>query len=185
MDWKDVGSWISQNAGKGAALVGSLLTGNVPGAIAAGVSMVSGATGEADPEKALEALQKDPATLVKLRELAVQNEASIRQHQEATLKLQLEDEQAEHAQTQQTIRSGDNSQDVVVRRTRPLQSWLSLIVAIVYALLARYKGGITSTDIYVLGLFLTLPWAYAGLRQVGKGVDAYAQMKAITAKTKP
>lgn len=36
MDWKDVGSWLETNAGAGAALVGSLLTGNVPGAIAPG-----------------------------------------------------------------------------------------------------------------------------------------------------
>ena len=30
MNWTDVGSWIKDNAGTGAALVGSLLTGNVP-----------------------------------------------------------------------------------------------------------------------------------------------------------
>lgn len=32
---KDVGEWIKGNAGAGAALAGSLLTGNVPGAVAA------------------------------------------------------------------------------------------------------------------------------------------------------
>lgn len=80
MDWKDVGAWIKDNAGAGAALVGSLLTGNIPGAVAAGVSLVSGATGEATPDKALLALQGDPATVLKLRELALQDEASIREH---------------------------------------------------------------------------------------------------------
>lgn len=64
MDWKDVGAWLKDNAGAGAALVGSLLTGNIPGAVAAGVSMVSGATGEANPDKALAAMQSDPGTLL-------------------------------------------------------------------------------------------------------------------------
>ena len=39
MNWSDVGSWLKDNAGTGAALVGSLLTGNVPGAVAAGVAL--------------------------------------------------------------------------------------------------------------------------------------------------
>lgn len=55
MEWRDVGDWLKNNAGPGAALVGSLLTGNIPGAIAAGVSLVGGATGEANPDKSLAA----------------------------------------------------------------------------------------------------------------------------------
>ena len=54
MNWSDVGSWLKTNAGTGTALIGSLLTGNVHGAIAAGVSLVSSATGQSDPQKALE-----------------------------------------------------------------------------------------------------------------------------------
>lgn len=30
MEWRDVGDWLKSNAGTGAALVGSLLTGNIP-----------------------------------------------------------------------------------------------------------------------------------------------------------
>ena len=37
MNWAEVGKWLKENAGIGATLVGSLLTGNVPGAVAAGV----------------------------------------------------------------------------------------------------------------------------------------------------
>ena len=74
MEWSDVGKWLKSNAGTGAALVGSLLTGNLHGAIAAGVSMVSSATGEADPDKAMVALRTDPAALLRLRELAFQCE---------------------------------------------------------------------------------------------------------------
>ena len=80
MDWKSLGGWIKENAGTGAALVGSLLTGNVPGAVAAGVSLVSGATGTDDPEKALHQLQGNPEALLKLKELYYQNEASVRSH---------------------------------------------------------------------------------------------------------
>lgn len=40
-DWGKVGGWLKDNAGTGAALVGSLLTGNAPGAIAAGISLVT------------------------------------------------------------------------------------------------------------------------------------------------
>lgn len=167
MNWSDVGSWLKQNAGSGAALVGSLLTGNVPGAVAAGVALVGSATGTTNPEQALQTLQNDPQTVVKLRELAIQNDSSIRQHIEDLTAMELKDKQAEHEETQKTIRNGDNSQDVVVRRTRPLQSWLSLIAAIVYVFYFK------EPDIYILGLLLTLPWAYAGLRQIGKGIDAF------------
>jgi hypothetical protein len=55
MDWKDVGDWLQKNAGTGAALVGSLLVGNVPGAVAAGVSLVASASGHATPDAALAA----------------------------------------------------------------------------------------------------------------------------------
>jgi hypothetical protein len=80
MKWNDIGNWLKENAGTGAALVGSLLTGNVAGAVASGVALVSSATGESNPDKVLEALQTDPASLVKLKELAYKNEDSIRKH---------------------------------------------------------------------------------------------------------
>ena len=172
MKWSDVGSWIKDNAGTGASLVGSLLTGNVQGAVAAGVALVSGATGTNDPAKALQALQTDPATMIRLKELAVQEEASIRQHIQAMEEARLKDAQAEHEQTQLTIRAGDTAEDPFVRRTRPAQAWLSLVAALVYA----FKADTPSTE--VLLLLLTLPWAYAGLRQIGKGVDALAAVRA-------
>jgi hypothetical protein len=171
MDWNSVGEWIKGNAGTGAALVGSLLTGNVPGAIAAGVSLVSSATGSADPAEALRQLQTDPATLVRLKELANQDEQSIRAHIEAMTRAELEDKQAEHHETQETIRAGDRAEDRFVRWTRPGQSWVSLVAALYYAL------GSVSPSIEVLIALLTLPLAYAGLRQVGKGFDSAAAMK--------
>jgi hypothetical protein len=80
MEWSDVGEWLKGNAGGVAGLVGSLLVGNVPGAIAAGVSIVTNATGARDPDAALAQLQGNPEALMKLREIAVQSEASVRDH---------------------------------------------------------------------------------------------------------
>lgn len=172
-NWSDVGSWLKGNAGTGAALVGSLLTGNVPGAVAAGIALVSSATGTNDPAKVLEQLQNDPTTVVRLRELALANEANIREHVRAMAEMSLLDGQAEHEQTQRTIRSGDNAEDAFVRRTRPAQSWVSLFGALAYVFLTDDPG------VEILLLLLTLPWAYAGLRQIGKGVDAFTALKAV------
>ncbi|WP_375581751.1 hypothetical protein ABWH88_02025 [Marinobacter adhaerens] len=180
MDWSSVGSWIKENAGTGASLVGSLLTGNVPGAVAAGVSLVSGATGTDDPDKAMQQLQGNPDALVKLKELAYRNEDSIRRHIEEMERLKLEDAQARHRTTQETIRAGDVAEDSFVRRTRPGQSWVSLFAALAYVFVNDQP------DVMILGALLTLPWAYAGLRQVGKGVDSVAgAMKARRAGGKP
>jgi len=175
MEWSQVGAWLKDNAGAGAALVGSLLTGNIPGAVAAGVSLVSSATGSDDPAKALQAFQADPATIVRLKELAIQEEAAIRQHIHDMEKLRLEDQQAAHKETQETIRSGDNAEDIVVRRTRPLQSWASLVMAFIYVGLRT--GEINDMDLYIISLLLTLPWAYAGLRQIGKGIEVWGGAK--------
>lgn len=176
MDWKGVGQWITQNAGAGAALVGSLITGNVPGAVAAGVALVSSATGTADPDQALACLQNDPATVVRLRELAVQNDASIRAHIEAMTRLSLEDDQAAHRETQETVRAGDKAEDRLVRWTRPLQSWISLLCGMYYALASP------DPSIEVMLVLFTLSWAYAGLRQIGKGIDSITTSKAGVAQ---
>lgn len=175
MEWAQVGDWLQKNAGTGASLVGSLLVGNIPGAVAAGVSLVSSATGQASPDAALTQLQNDPASMLKLRELAVQEDASIREHIRAMKELELKDLADEQHETQETIRGGDNAEDVVVRRTRPLQSWLSLVGALAYV--AWCCGQNKTPDSVTLGILLTLPWSYAGLRQIGKGVDAFTAMR--------
>lgn len=160
MEWKEVGEWLEKNAGTGAALVGSLLTGNVPGAVAAGVSLVSSATGHATPDEAMKVFQADSASLVRLKKLANQNEADIRAHIAKMTELSLADAQAEQHETQETIRNGDRQDDRMVRWTRPLQAWVSLVAAIYYGL------SNAKPDIAILGALLTLPFTYAGLRTV-------------------
>lgn len=172
MNWSDVGSWLKENAGSGAALVGSLLTGNVPGAVAAGVALVGSATGTNDPAKALAALQTDPATVVKLKELSVQEEASIREHIRTMEEMRLKDEQAAHEQQQLTIRTGDTAEDEYVRRTRPMmarQSW--------YATMTYVIGfeGLMALDVFKVGASWDLAMiviapaaAYLGFRSLDK-----------------
>lgn len=164
--WKEVGDWIKDNAGSGAALVGSLVTGNVPGAIAAGVSLISGATGTDNPDKALDQLKNNPDAIVKLKDLYLQNEKSVRDHLENMTRIKLEDEQAQHHEAQLTTRSGDNSDDRIVRWTRPLQSWCSLGFGFFYV------ANSETVDVYVLSILFALPLSYAGLRQIGKGIDS-------------
>lgn len=171
MEWSTVGKWLKDNAQPGAALVGSLITGNVPAAVAAGVALVSSATGHNDPQAAFEALQEDPSTRVKLQELAQQEQASIRTHLESMTRLALEDEQAAHQTTQETIRAGDAAEDPFVRRTRPAQSWLSLFAGIVYVFVMAHP------DEFVVGVLFALPFTYAGLREVGKGLQVFAARK--------
>lgn len=174
MSWGKVGEFLKQNGGKGLALVGSLVTGNVPGALALGASMVAQATGTDDPEVALQELQANPETLVRLRELALEKDKEINRHIEEKMRLEFEDEQKAHEITQSTIQAGDKADDKFVRYTRPGQSWISLFAALVYAFTS------SEPDVYVLGLLLTLPFTYAGLRQAGKWKDADVLTKLTT-----
>lgn len=160
--WEKVGSFLKDNAASGLALVGSLMTGNAPAAIAMGASMVAKATGTDDPDQALAALQGDPQTIARLKEIANERDAEINRHIEAQELMRLEDQQSSHQETQKTVRAGDATEDKVVRYTRPGQSWVSLLAAITYAFTAA------EPDPYLLGLFLTLPFTYAGLREAGK-----------------
>lgn len=171
MEWSDVGNWLKENGTVGAALVGSLLTGNIPGAVAAGTALVSSATGVADPTKALKALQEDPAVMLKLRELAVQEEASIREHVRAEREMELKDQQEEHRQQQETIRGGDNSSDEYVRHTRPLvarQSWYASCCYTIAFELLKAAGIGTGANLDIIMVLGTPVAAYLGFRSIDK-----------------
>jgi len=176
MSWDKVGSWLKKNAGPGTALIGSLLTGNVPGAIAAGVSLVSSATGSNDPVEVLAQLQNNPETLLKLKELYYENEKLVRQHLQVMTKLQLEDQQHEHQQTQETIRAGDSSLDEKIRLVRPTMAKQSWVATIWYCIGCFGVQSITSDDLFNLGIaaILSSPaWAYLGLRTGDKLAQAW------------
>lgn len=173
--WSAVGSWLKDNAGTGASLVGHLLTGNVPGAVAAGVALVTSATGESDPAKVMERLQSDPATLIELKKLAYADAANIRQHTSEMARIELEreaaelkDQQAQHEQQQATIRAGDRAEDKFVRWTRPLMAWTGLLSGLTYVLAKAEPSDA------ILAMLFAAPWAYMGLRTKDKITAARA-----------
>lgn len=165
MSWKEVGNWLKGNAGNGAALVGSLLSGNVLGAVSAGAAMVSGVTGTTDPAESLRRMQADPSLIIELEKVKNEREEEVNRHLETVMLAELEDAQKEHEQTQLTVRNGDNAEGNI-KWVRPLQSTASLVSAIVYVFMAE------TVSFEILGLLLALPWGYAGLRQIGKWKEA-------------
>lgn len=176
MKWSKVGRWLKKNAGSGTALIGSLLTGNVPGAIAAGASLVSGATGKTDPDEVLAQLQGNPETMLKLKELYYKNEDSVRQHLETMTRLELEDQQHEHSETQQTIRAGDTALDERIRLVRPTMAKQSWVATIAYCIGCFGVHAINGEDLFSIGIasILSSPaWAYLGLRSGDKLSQAW------------
>ena len=161
MSWGDVGDFIKDNAGNGAALIGTLLTGGVGPAVAAGIAMVSGATGTNEPDKALAALKASPELMVKLEEIRAKRATEIDKHIETMALAEFDDKQKEHEQTQLTIRNGDNKEGKI-KWVRPSHATVSLIAAIVYVFYA------SAVDFAILGALLALPTSYAGLREFGK-----------------
>lgn len=172
MSWKKVGEWLKGNAKTGTALVGSLLTGNVPGAVAAGVALVASATGTDDPDQALQVLQNDPATTIRLRELAVQEDDSIRKHLQAMHEADLRDRQEAHRQQQETIRTGDTTEDEYVRHTRPMmarQSWYATMVYVIaFELLHAFAVSSDRASFEMAALLVAPAGAYLGFRTVDK-----------------
>jgi hypothetical protein len=171
MDWSDVGDWISDNAGAGASLVGALLTGGSSAAIAMGVSMIAGATGTNEPDKALEALKNNPDALIKLESLKNERSAEINRHIESMEKTKLEDKQLEHSTTSQVIIEGQKNADGwFEKNSRPAMAWVSLIATIAYAFMALNDG--KTADMFVLGLLSSPAWAWMGLRTLDKKTAA-------------
>ncbi len=172
MKWADVGEWLTKNAGPGAALVGSLLSGNIPGAVAAGIAMVGSATGTTDPAIAIQHLQANPEAMIKLKELAYREAESIRAHVQAMEEARLKDEQEAHRQQQETIRSGDNAQDEYVRQTRPMmarQSWYATAGYIVLFEAGKAFDLIKTGAVMELAMVLMAPAAaYLGFRSLDK-----------------
>lgn len=175
MGWESVGGWLKENAGGILGLAGALATGNLPAGIAAVASMVEEATGETDPSKALAKLKADPATLVKLEEIAKANEQDIRKHHREMLQLRLEDRQKQHSEQQQTIRTGDTATDITVRLTRPTMAKQSWVATISYCIGCFGVQTITGTivfDIAIASILSAPAWAYLGFRTGDKFAEA-------------
>lgn len=170
--WAKVGDWLKSNGTGLLGLAGAVATGNVPAGVAAVASMISEATGETDPMKALQRLQTDPATMVRLEEIAQRNEADIRLHHREMLRLELEDAQHAHTEQQQTIRTGDTAEDLYVRHTRPKmarQSWYATMAYVIAFEGMRAAGVFEFGATMELAFVLVAPaGAYLGFRSLDK-----------------
>lgn len=108
-----------------------------------------------------------PDSIVELERIKVEMERVYNER----LQLQLGDRQAEHSETQTTIRHSDNAQDVFVRRARPLIAVSSafagfLYVIVMAALQALGKG--TGPDMATVAVLLGLAGTFMGLRHAEK-----------------
>lgn len=109
-------------------------------------------------------LQKlPPESLVELERIKAEMEKEITRRQE----LRLNDKQAEHHETQETIRAGDKSEDPYIRTTRPKMARQSMWSVILYCFVMEalkafgYGAGV---DVAVAALLSSPAWAYLGLR---------------------
>ncbi|EID4424915.1 hypothetical protein LBY41_003184 [Vibrio vulnificus] len=111
-------------------------------------------------------LQKfPPEALVDLERVKVEMEKEITRRQE----LALQDKQAEHHETQETIRAGDKAADEYVRQTRPKMARQSFLYMVLYVFLfegLKVHGSGTGADIYIALTIGSLAFAYHGLRTI-------------------
>ena len=94
MDWKDVGNIVS----KAAPILGAILGGPVGAAAGGALSLAASALGvDATPEAVMQAVKDDPDALIRLRELEVQERATLLQWQTAQIQAEVEDRKAGRA----------------------------------------------------------------------------------------
>ncbi len=131
------------------------------------VEQVDGALGMTKEQKEMSLINEmqklPPESLVELERIKTEMQKEITRRQE----LALLDKQAEHHETQTTIRAGDSSQDEYIRKTRPLMArqsmWALIIYCFVMELLSANDLG-SGIDVWVAGILSTPAWAYLGLR---------------------
>lgn len=129
-----------------------------------------------------------PESLVELEKIKVE----LEKQKTRRMELELDDKQAEHHETQTTIRAGDSAEDEYVRHTRPWGCRLSLYAAIAYiflfeALEAFSKGTGANWEIAagLMAPFLTyLGWRSADKRGMTPGTGSMVSdaLKAVKRK---
>ncbi|HAV1517128.1 TPA: DUF190 domain-containing protein [Vibrio parahaemolyticus] len=135
--------------------------------LAKAVEAVDGAVSMSKEQKQI-ALTRElqampPEALVDLERVKVEMEKEITRRQE----LALQDKQAEHHETQETIRAGDKAADEYVRQTRPKMARQSLLYMVLYVFLfegLRVNGLGAGADIYIALTIGSIAFAYHGLR---------------------
>ncbi|WP_243032996.1 hypothetical protein [Vibrio cincinnatiensis] len=110
-------------------------------------------------------LQKlPPESLVELERIKVEMEKEVTRRQE----LALHDKQAEHHETQETIRNGDKAEDPYIRKTRPLMArqsfWGMLLYIFIFEGIKSFNPSAGGADAWMALTIGTPAFAYLGLR---------------------
>ncbi|PMS49923.1 hypothetical protein [Vibrio parahaemolyticus] len=160
--------------------------------VAEAVEQVDAVLGMNKEQKELAVTRKlqalPPESMVELERIKLEMEKELTRRME----LDLNDKQAEHHETQATIRAGDVAEDEYVRHTRPWGSRLSLYSAIAYIflfeLLEAFSKGTGADWEIATGLmapFLTyLGWRSADKRSLTKGTGTMMGDLAAVVKRK-
>lgn len=160
--------------------------------VADAVQEVDAVLGMSKEQKELAVTRKlqalPPESMVELERIKLEMEKELTRRME----LDLGDKQAEHHETQTTIRAGDVAEDEYVRHTRPWGSRLSLYSAIAYIflfeLLEAFGKGVGADWEISAGLmapFLTyLGWRSADKRGMTKGTGTMMGDLAAVVKRK-
>ncbi|EMV7052222.1 hypothetical protein AADF82_000312 [Vibrio cholerae] len=151
--------------------ISSLFGGNdTASKVADAVEAVDGALGMNKAQKQI-ALTRElqsfpPEALVDLERIKVEMEREITRRQE----LALQDKQAEHHETQETIRAGDKAEDPYIRKTRPLMArqsfWGMILYIFLFEGLKAFVPGAEGADAWMALTIGTPAFAYLGLRTV-------------------
>lgn len=136
------------------------------------VGMAKTLTGQADPDAAVNAIIKDPALQLQYQQALIAERVKFRE-------MELQDKQHAHEQQQQTIRTGDTSQDEYVRHTRPMmarQSWYATVAYVICFEAAKALTWFTTGASWEMAMVLISPAAaYLGFRTGDKFADAWRQ----------
>lgn len=110
--------------------------------------------------------QLSPENLVDLERIKVELEKELTRRKE----LDLQDKQAEHHETQETIRAGDRAEDPYIRKTRPLMArqsfWGMMLYIFLFEAIKAFLPGSDGADIYIALTIGTPAFAYLGLRTI-------------------
>ncbi|SHO58778.1 hypothetical protein [Vibrio quintilis] len=136
--------------------------------VAQAVEAVDGSLGLSKSQKELavtRSLQNlPPESRVELEKIKLELEKELTRRQQ----LALEDKQAAHHETQETVRAGDAAKDQYVRRTRPMQArqswWAGTLY--VFGMTAAHVSGLAASgpDITMALTLYALAFSYHGLR---------------------
>lgn len=155
MEWSDVGRVI----GKAAPVLGSILVGNIPGAIAGAASLVSSELGcEPTPESVNAAIQADPQALVKLKELEVRKLEILTQYNVQVAQAQTAQFQAESQRIGQA-----QSREITLAQAGHKASWgtsvVSVIVTVMFGVMlyvvVGQSGPVSEAALLLLGTLAT------------------------------